>query len=477
MLPQILNIICFTNNYSEISHNLSQKKSAVLRKMRNNFEKINRNHMALAAELPPPVESSYRERIGPNDTPILFDNLSVEESLANPECLRLLRSGVASVVDFFCARASDLVRIALGTGDSAGAAYSVILSEQAAILNKILESGVLNQLAQGILDDEDFDRRVFVTFVSTARLCLTKAHARNISKVDFLAKLVKFADELCVCDLFLSLVSMRGDKWTANSLVLNSKVIEEIDVQIQKNKHAENFVRVLTYMSCSDVLKERMCHCGVLEHVIENMGERDETTRSCMWSYLAIMAMPKTYRVLQEVTGLAIEDVMNGKRFGLLESNALDFLVECCLLNTELAGRVVELGIIPAVIQRLSELPNSSSCMLHVFERCRALHGVWVMREAIEKACVEFACKALLERERNIPMAGVAWDILERSGFRAACMVNDAGVVQVVMHMRKIAEAEYGGPVPYRGIAFSRSCDLSPDEIISMFRAVMNKSE
>ena len=433
--------------------------------------------MALAAELPPRVEGCYRERIGPNDAPILFDNLSLEESLANTECLRLLRSGVASVVDFFCDHACDLVRTAIGTSDNAGAAYSVILSEQVAILNKILESGVLNTLSHEILDDEDFDRRVFVTFVSTARLCLTKAHARNISKVEFLAKLVKFADELCVCDLFLSILSMRGEKRTVNNLVLSSGVIEEIDVQIQKNKHAENFVRLLTYMSCVDVLKEHMCFCGVLGHVIENMGERDAMTRSCMWSYLAIMAMPVTYPVLRAVTGLAIEDVMNGKRFGLLESNALDFLVECCLLDTELAGRVVELGVIPALIQRLSELPNSSSCMLHVFEQCRALHGVGVMKEAIGRACVEFACKALLERERNIPMAGVAWDILERSGFTSAeGMVNDS-VVQVITQMRKIAEAEYGGPVPYRCMAFFRASYLSPDEIISMFRTVMNKGE
>ena len=435
--------------------------------------------MALAAAVAGPISAYQRRGANHADTPVLFESLPIREALASRDCRRLVTSGVSSVTDYFCDHVEDLVRIAISNDENSTAAYFVISSEIRPILNQILTSRILNTLMPDILESDTPNRQMLIPFVSTVRLCLMRGGINNIQNVDFLAKFLQFSDEVCICDLFLSIATSRNHN-VCSKLLFANKVLDEAVVQIQKKPDAANLFRILTYFSCISELKEGMSRRAFLEPLIVNMAERDAITQSCMWNYFSNMVCPATFEVLKCVIDLAIETLMHGDRFGLLESNALDFLVRCCETKESVAERVLEAGIFPELMQRLSKLPNSSSCLLRILQHCRELHSVLLMRQPLANLWIEAASKWIEEREQNIPRAAVAWQALLE--FQTWCVDTShisESAAETVRRLEQLAEEEYGREAPSRPIELFRRpvSEMTPDEIVSLFVSMTAKYE
>lgn len=435
--------------------------------------------MALAAAVAGPISAYNRRGASDADTTVLFESLSIREALASRDCRRLVTSGVSSVTDYFCDHVEDLVRIAISDDENSTAASFVISSEIRPILNQILTSRILNTLMPDILETDIPNRRMLIPFVSTVRLCLMRGSINNIQNVDFLAKFLQFSDEVCICDLFLSIATSRSHA-VCSKLIFANKVLDEGVVQIQKKRDAANLFRILTYFSCISELQDAMIRCKLLEPLIVNMAERDTITQSCMWNFFSNMACSATFEILKCVIDLAIETLMRGDRFGLLESNALDFLVRCCETEESVARRVLEAGIFPELMQRLSKLPNSSSCLLRILQHCHDLRSVPLMREPLAKLWIEAASKWIEEREQNIPRAAVAWQaLIELQTWSVDMSHVSESAWAIIRRLGQLEEEEYGGEAPSRPIEIFRRpvSEMTPDEIVSLFVSMTAKYE
>ena len=407
-----------------------------------------------------------REKSKETVNDFLLDIQNFEDLISQESVVLALRSGRESLLCFLCDNIKKLVTLAFSDSLASDTAYSVLQSERLPILAALLDNDLLNQFSQQIFADTS--TRAFVRFVGITTICLTKCTRRAASRLGFFRKFAHFVDEPCVVDMIASLCSVRSElREAVQDFVTCSNIVAEL-LQVVGEK-PEGVYRTLFYLTRMEQVKVILASPEVLSQLVFVSEADDHELSKCKWRFFGVMLSAATYPLLRTLTKPAEAIVLSCSAFTEREAFCFDFLMQCCRLDREFGEELVGIGFIENVFSLVWRMPGNVHLQLRIANLCGILAEIASVRDAVVYQAAQFSAHAIEQRESNLPMAAVAWNLVRNLG----CIeVLPPAVKDVVEHLNNIYSEDYGGPWPRRA---DYDYSLTPDELITFFKILFPK--
>lgn len=425
------------------------------------------------AALPPVIGS-----IGRSFMDVTPDKQDLRRILGSDDTLRKVRNGNPDILRILSVEMRQLLTIALSNDTQACRAFAIVQTETTPIVNAILEQDLLNVMARVVLSNVNVDRKVFVRFMVMVRLCLLQCTGRAVLKCDFFAQFADYVDDICVCDMFLCLVSARTEiKGILGNFVVVSGVIEVLAASAITSDCQDAVYRVLEYASRFGQVHAHMQKPELLGLTIRDPSRGNRETKVCKWRFFHVMLNETTYPLLGRLCEVAVKEIIESTSFGLCEAYCLEFLSACCSMDTSVPIQLTEIGFVNFLFETAARLSTNTTCQLRIAQFGACAARIPEITASVCAAAVEFGCTALLAREENLPMAAVGWNLLT-----SLTKCEDPPVVQLPVdagamleHLNAVADTPFGGDVPERPRVATGTSACSPDELIALFKLVMTR--